>query len=71
MFQSKSEYLKTSISIGFISCSLIYKNKEHDTNLYILQMQDLQNGQDVHMKEAGVVFYQKIMEMLIFFKQLI
>ena len=30
-----------------------------------LQMQDLQNGQDVHMKEAGVVFYQKIMEMLI------
>ena len=42
MFQSKSEYLKTSISIGFISCSLIYKNKEHDTNLYILQMQDLQ-----------------------------
>ena len=31
-------------------------------------MQDLQNGQDVHMKEAGVVFYQKIMEMLIFIK---
>ena len=42
MFQSKSEYLKTSISIGFISCSLIYKNKEYDTNLYILQMLDLQ-----------------------------
>ena len=37
----------------------------------MLQMQDLQNGQDVLMKEAGVVFYQKIMEMQIFSNMLI
>lgn len=42
IFQSKSEYLKTSISIGFISCSFVYKNKEYSTNLYLSQMRDLQ-----------------------------
>ena len=42
MFQSKSEYLKTSINIGFISCSFVYKNKEYSTNLYLSQMKDLQ-----------------------------
>ena len=42
MFQSKSEHLKTSVNIGFISCSFIYKNKEYATNLYISAMRDLQ-----------------------------
>ncbi len=42
MFQSKSEHLKISANIGFISCSLIYKNKEYNTNLYVSQMRDLQ-----------------------------
>ena len=42
MFQSKSEHLKTSVNIGFISCSFIYKNKEYTTNLYVSAMRDLQ-----------------------------
>lgn len=42
MFQSKFEHLKTSVNIGFISCSFVYKNKEYSTNLYLSQMRDLQ-----------------------------
>jgi hypothetical protein len=42
LFQSKSEHLKISINIGLISCSLVYKNKEYSTNLYIYTMKNLQ-----------------------------
>jgi len=37
----------------------------------MLQMPNLQNIQDVLMKEIGVVFYQKIVEMRIFTNMLI
>lgn len=37
----------------------------------MLQMPNLQNIQDVQVKEIGVVFYQKIVEMRIFTNMLI
>ena len=42
LFNSKSKYLKTSINIGLISCSFVYKNKEYSTNLSIYTIKNLQ-----------------------------